>query len=212
MEEMETDKEASPTGFSRRDALVKAAKLGGALAWTVPLVQTVDIRAAAAMVGTPAADPGHASGPPADSGAAGHGGTSGETGETDGAGGGGGTGAGGAAPGGGGAGGTTTGTPLQVLQLTASPNPLRIGSSHRLRIGFYVSTAAVVHAMIVRDGRVIRAFQTRELKAGGWVLIRWNGKNRRGRDVPTGRYNVVVQAEDTSGALSEAKLKIRIAR
>lgn len=47
------DKESTSRGLTRRDAL----KLGGALAWAVPLVQTVDIRAAEAQVGSPPPEP-----------------------------------------------------------------------------------------------------------------------------------------------------------
>lgn len=42
--------------LTRREALGRAAKLGGAIAWAVAFVQTVDIRAAAAFAGSPEPD------------------------------------------------------------------------------------------------------------------------------------------------------------
>lgn len=171
------DKESTSRGLTRRDAL----KLGGALAWAVPLVQTVDIRAAEAQVGSPPPEPIE------------------PTYEGPGVGG---------DPGGGG-GGTPT-TTLDVLDVTASPNPLHVSRKDRLRIRFFVSGPATVETMIMRRGRVVRQLQVHDLSATGWTGARWDGKNHRGKDVRAGRYYVVAMATDAHGRRKEARLRVRV--
>jgi hypothetical protein len=194
------DEDVTANKISRRDALVRAAKLGGAIAWAVPLVQTVDIRAAAALAGS--AEPQE---PPID-----ETGGSVNNGTGAGEGGAGGDGSGGEGGGGGSGGGGATTISLEIVDLTAAPNPLRIRRGARLRIGFSVSAVSVVQIMIVRGDRVVRRFKTRELTAAGAVQTRWNGRNRRGKVVRAGRYDVVVQAADALGGTTEARIGVRV--
>jgi len=173
---------------SRRDLLRGASRLGGAIAWTIPLVQTVDIRAAAALAGSsPPGDP-----PPVASDST----TVPADGQDP-------PGGGGGLPGG------EHVPSLEVVQLSASPDPLRLHDGGQLRIRFFVTRAATVEIQIVRAGKVIRSFRPRELDAAGWVRVRWNAKNRRGRLAYRGRYTVVVRAR---GELddSEASLQVRV--
>lgn len=160
-----------------------------------PLIQTVDIRAAAALAGSsppgdppsvdPAGtiDPGSGQNPPVDG--------------QNPSGGGGGQPEGGRAP------------TLEIAQLTALPTPLRPGDGGQLGIHFFVTGPATVQIQILRGGKVIKSYSPRELDAAGWVDARWNGKNRRERLVHRGRYTVAVRAWDELGG-SEASLQVRV--
>jgi FlgD Ig-like domain len=199
----ESEIERTSSHISRREALARAAKFGGALAWTMPFVQSVDIRAAAALTGSPgpADETGRGSDGSNDDG--GSSGASGGTGDGSGSGGGSGGGGGGRVDG-------TTTTALQILGLKATPNPLRLNGNRRLRTSFFVSAGAMVQVTIVRGDRVIRRLPPRTLDAAGSVSTRWNGRSQRGKDVPAGRYSIVVQAVDGLGGLAEATLRVRV--
>ena len=190
----EDERNESISRLSRRNVLGRAVRLGGAIAWTVPLIQTVDIRAAAALAG---------SGGPGDEVENTNGGSSGGGGVGD-------AGSGGGIEGGSGGGGGATAPILQVLELRAVPNPFILSRTDGLQIGYLVSGAAVVNAVIMRGDRVVRRFSTRKLSAAGSVSTRWNGKNRRGQAVPPGRYFVLVEADDGVGNKAEARLRVRI--
>jgi hypothetical protein len=170
--------------LSRRALLRQAAKVGGTLAWTVPLIQTVDIRAAAALSGS--APPGD---PPLD------GGGEPQVGDV----------------GGGGGGGTPTPSLLEITDVTTAPNPLRLNRDHGLRIRGFVSNAAVVQVTITRANKIVRRLFNGQMSAAGWVSASWDGKGRRGRKVRPGRYTVIVVADDGSGATVKATLGFRVA-
>jgi hypothetical protein len=169
--------------LSRRALLRQAAKVGGTLAWTVPLIQTVDIRAAAALSGS--APPGD---PPLDGG--------GEPPLGD--------------LGGGGGGGAPTPSLLEITDVTTAPNPLRLKRDHGLTIRGFVSQAAVVQVMITRADKVVRRLFNGQMSAAGWISASWDGKGRRGKKVRPGRYAVVLVGEDGSGAIVKATLSFRV--
>jgi hypothetical protein len=171
--------------LSRRSLLRQGAKVGGTLAWTIPLIQTVDIRAAAALAGS-APPPGD---PPS------VGGDEPQVGEVG---------------GGGGGGGTSSPTLLAVTDVTTAPNPLRLNRDNGLRIRGFVSQAAVVQVMITRADKVVRRLLNGQMSAAGWISASWDGKGRRGKKVRPGRYAVVVVAEDGSGAIVKATLNFRV--
>jgi hypothetical protein len=173
---------------SRRDLLRRASRLGATVAWTIPLIQTVDIRAAAALSG---------SSPPGDPPSVDPGGTIDPVGGQNPPGGGGGQPEGWHVP------------TLEIAQLTASPIPLRLRDGSQLRIRFFVTGAATVEIQILRGGKVVKSYSPRELNAADWVDARWNGRNRRGRLVHRGRYSVVVRARDDLDD-SEASLQVRV--
>jgi hypothetical protein len=167
--------------------------VGGTFAWTIPLIQTVDIRAAAALVGS--APPGD---PPSDSG--GIGGI--------------GEGGGEIAPplegsGGGGGGGSSSTLP-EITGLRTTPNPLRLSREGGLTVRGFVSKAAVVQVMIMRADKVVRRLLTRHMSAATSVSASWDGKGRRGKKVRPGSYAVVVIAEDGSGATVKATRSFRV--
>ena len=181
-------------GLSRRALLRQAARVGGTLAWTIPLIQTVDIRAAAALAGS--APPGD---PPSDLGDIG----------------GIGEGGGEIAPpleegSGGGGGGGSSSTLLEITGLRTAPNPLRLSREGGLRVRGFVSKAAVVQVMIMRADKVVRRLLTRQMSAATSVSASWDGKGRRGRKVHPGRYAVVVIAEDGSGATVKVTRSFRV--
>jgi hypothetical protein len=186
------DRELSeaPQRVSRRDLLRRASRLGGALVWTIPLIQSVDIRAAAALAGSSPPDDPPADPPPVDSG-----GTDPVVGQNP--------------AGGGGGSGSGQVLALEIVQLTASPAPLRLGDRGQLRIRFFVTGAATVEIQIVRGGKVVKSYPLRELNAADWVDVRWNGKNRRGTLAHRGRYTVVVRARHGLDA-AEASLQVRV--
>jgi hypothetical protein len=184
------DEEASK--LTRRDALQRAAKLGGALVWAVPLVQTVDIRAAAALAGSPA---------PEDPSTAPDGGTNPDGGIDP---------VGGTDPGGGG-GSTPTPAALEILDLSAMPLSFVRGRGGRLRIRFRVTAAAVTSASILRGSRTVRNLPTHELSGAGWVSDQWNGRGRRKKRARSGQYVVVAHAVDANGAVAEARTTFSIA-
>lgn len=167
--------------ISRRALLRQAAKVGGTLAWTVPLIQTVDIRAAAALSGS--APPGD---PPLD------GGGEQQVGE------------------GGGGGGAPATSVLEITDVTTAPNPLRLNRNNGLRIRGFVTNAAVVQVMITRGGKVVRRLFNGQTIAAGWISTNWDGRGRRGKKVRPGRYTVVVVAEEGSGATVKATLSFRV--
>jgi hypothetical protein len=169
--------------LSRRALLRQAAKVGGTLAWTVPLIQTVDIRAAAALSGS--APPGD---PPST------GGGEPQVGNV----------------GGGGGGGAPTLSLLEITDVTTTPNPLRLHRDNGLRIRGFVSQAAVVQVMITRGDKVVRRLLNGQMSAAGWISASWDGKGRRGRKVRPGRYAVVVVGDDGSGATVKATLSFRV--
>jgi hypothetical protein len=193
-EGMEPDRESDASTLSRREALARAAQLGGAFVWTVPFIRSVDLKATAALAG---------SGEPSDPGGGEVGGDTG-------------TGVGGGDPGGGsggasGGGGGTSST-LQITSLSLGPSPLKLGAGHRLRISFFVSGKADVRVSIVRGGHVVRSFDVRSLNGAGSVSLRWNGKNSVGAYVRSGRYDVVISATDGSGGATEARGRVRVRR
>ena len=169
--------------LSRRALLRQAAKVGGTLAWTVPLIQTVDIRAAAALSGS--APPGD---PPST------GGGEPQVGDL----------------GGGGGGGAPTLSLLEITDVTTTPNPLRLHRDNGLMIRGFVSQAAVVQVMITRGDKVVRRLLNGQMSAAGWISASWDGKGRRGRKVRPGRYAVVVVGDDRSGATVKATLSFRV--
>lgn len=169
--------------LSRRALLRRAAKVGGTIAWTIPLIQTVDIRAAAALAGSD--PPGN---PPS------VGGVEPQIGEV----------------GGGGGGGASTPTLLTITDLTTAPNPLRLNRDIGLRIRGFVSKAAVVQVMIMRADKVVRRLFNGQTSAAAWISARWDGKGRRGKRVHPGRYTVVVVAEDETGATVKTTLSVRV--
>jgi hypothetical protein len=169
--------------LSRRALLRQAAKVGGTLAWTVPLIQTVDIRAAAALSGS--APPGD---PPPD------GGSEPQVEEV----------------GGGGGGGASTPTLLEITDVTTAPNPLRLNRDNGLRISGFVSKAAVVQVMITRGDKVVRRLFNGQMSAAAWISASWDGKGRQGKRVRPGRYAVVVVAEDEAGATVKTTLRVRV--
>ena len=192
-EGMEPDRESDASTLSRREALARAAQLGGAFVWTVPFIRSVDLKATAALAG---------SGEPSDPGA-------GEVAVDTG------TGVGGGDPGGGsggasGGGGGTSSSLLQITSLSLGPSPLTLGAGHRLRISFFVSGKADVRVSIVRGGHVVRSFDVRSLNGAGSVSLRWNGKNSIGAYVRSGRYDVVISATDGSGGATEARGRVRV--
>jgi hypothetical protein len=170
--------------LSRRVLLRQAAKVGGTIAWTVPFIQTVDIRAAAALSGS--APPGD---PPLDGG--------GEPPLGD-------------VGGGGGGGGSPAPSLLEITDVTTAPNPLRLNRDNGLRIRGFLSNAAVVQVMITRADKVVRRLFNGQMSAAGWISASWDGKGRRGKKVRPGRYTVVVVAEDGSGATVKATLSFRV--
>jgi hypothetical protein len=171
-----------PAGFTRREALRHAARFGAAIAWTVPFIQTVDVRAAAAFAGSPAPDD--------------HPANEGSIGSTNppqiGTG-------GGAAP-----------SSLQILDLRAGPNPLKLSRRDRVKIGFLVSAAASVRAEIVKRGHVVRTLAARQLIAFESLRTGWNGRNAHGGIVAPGRYLLVVTATDPHGNRVDSRLRIRV--
>ena len=191
-EGMESGQESDASGLSRREALTRAAKLGGAFVWSVPFIRTVDLKATAALAG---------SGDPSDPGAGG-------TGTGTGTGTGGGDLGGGSGGAGGGGGGTTS--ILQITSLSLRPSPFTLGTGRRLRISFFVSGKADVRASIVRGGQVVRSFDLRSLNGPGSVSLRWNGKNSIGAYVRSGRYDIVITATDGSGGATEARGRVRV--
>lgn len=168
-------------GLSRRALLRQAAKVGGALAWTVPLIQTVDVRAAAALSGS--APPGE---PPPSGGE--------ELQVAD----------------GGGGGGAPTQSLLEITDVTTAPNPLRLNRDNGLSIRGFVSKASVVQVMVTRADKVVRHLFNGQTSAAAWITASWDGKGRRGRKVRPGRYAVVLVAEDGSGATVRATLSLRV--
>jgi hypothetical protein len=173
--------EKDPAGFTRREALGRAAKFGAAIAWAVPFVQTVDVRAAAAFAGSPAPDD------PV---------TQGSVGSVN--------------PPQIGTGGGSAPSNLQILDLRAGPNPLKLSRRDRVKIGFLVSAAASVRAEIVKRGHVVRTLAARELFAFESLWTGWNGRNARGGIVAPGRYLLVVTATDSHGNRVDSRLRIRV--
>ena len=170
--------------LTRREALGRAATLGGAIAWAVPFVQTVDIRAAAAFAGSPEPDA-HIQG--------GNGAVTNPQ-----------------VVGGGGASQLHILELKAGRRLRRSGHDyVRIcflvsGAAVQAKIvkGDRFSTATarsfVCTGPVSFRRCVVRSLVARDLLASGRVQTRWNGKNAQGKRVAAGRYSILVSATDTS--------------
>jgi len=94
---------------------------------------------------------------------------------------------------------------LGHLDLSTRKMRVRKGRGGHLRIGFRLTHAADVRVRIAHGGRTVRTLVSRDgLPPGGYAVI-WNGRNRAGKVVSSGKFTAVVRADNSLGAVGLQK-------
>ena len=87
-----------------------------------------------------------------------------------------------------------------ITELRVRPNPFSRRDRREATIRFSVTEASRVKVRLVKKGVVRRGFPLMFLdEPGGVVVLKWDGRNRKGNLVRRGRYLLKIRAEDAAG-------------
>lgn len=99
-----------------------------------------------------------------------------------------------------------------IGNLEASPDPFVPSRDRRryLKLCFTLSENAVISAMVLREGELVKKLAVETPRSAGPVQVTWTGKNRAGRLVPPRTYGYRITAVDAAGNESTAQGTVRV--